>query len=319
MNSITRLILHQLASGKLRLTPQVIEVLKEVSVDQPDAEAPENGGGESDSRPDESESGKRDADRRLTFVNPQPGRWIRRTGCALGSALLLAVGLFSPAAKADEFEAANDSFAHGNYAEAARGFEAVVSHEGYSAPVLFNLANAQLQSGRLGPAILNYERAALLAPNDSDIAANLKSARQKAGVVVKRESSIQRISRSLTANEWFVLAAAAVSMIAFVPLLRLLVPRVRASSNIGIALAIITFAFAFSSLLERGSDLHCAVVTAPDAMAGISPVTVAQPVFKLRPGEIVTLQKTHGDFALIKNHAGQEGWAKAGDIERIIP
>ncbi len=51
-----------------------------------------------------------------------------------------------------------------------------------SAPALFNEANAAQRAGRLGPAILNYERGQWLAPGDPAIAKNLHAAREKAGV-----------------------------------------------------------------------------------------------------------------------------------------
>ena len=78
-------------------------------------------------------------------------------------------------------------------------------------------------------------------------------------------------------------------------------------------------AFAASAIAVARTDLRRAVVTRPEATGGVSPVTMAQPVFKLRAGEIVTLQQTHGDFALIRNQAGHAGWVKAGEIARIIP
>jgi tetratricopeptide (TPR) repeat protein len=42
-----------------------------------------------------------------------------------------------------------------------------------SAPALFNRGNALVREGKLGPAILAYERAQQLAPRDPAIAANL--------------------------------------------------------------------------------------------------------------------------------------------------
>ncbi len=44
---------------------------------------------------------------------------------------------------------------------------------GYSAAALYNLANAYARAGKPGLAVLNYERAKLLDPQDPDIDANL--------------------------------------------------------------------------------------------------------------------------------------------------
>jgi len=51
------------------------------------------------------------------------------------------------------------------------------SQSRYSADGLYNLANSYARAGKPGLAVLNYERAALLAPNDADINANLEYVR----------------------------------------------------------------------------------------------------------------------------------------------
>src|SRR5208282_4339988 len=50
----------------------------------------------------------------------------------------------------------------------------------YSAAGLYNLANSYARAGKPGMAVLNYERAILLAPNDPDIEANLRHVRESA-------------------------------------------------------------------------------------------------------------------------------------------
>ncbi len=214
---------------------------------------------------------------------------------------------------------ANTAFAQGKYSEAARGYESVLAKKGSSAPVLFNLANAQQRAGQPGPAILNYERAALLAPNDPASAGNLNSARQKAGIAMEQQSPVQTVARMLTLNSWFVLAAAALFLIAIALPLKSLRPPARGPLNFGSVLAALALVGAVGALGLRATDLHRAVVLSPETVAGVSPVSVAQPVFKLRASEVVTLQKTHGNFALIRNQAGHEGWVMLDEIARIIP
>ncbi len=319
MNSITRLILRRVISENLTLTPQVLEVLKECDEHNSPTEAPENAANEPAPPAESSDRDTPPAEKHLTFVNPLPGRWIRQAECGVGVALLLAASLAQAAANPGALETANNAFAEGKYSEAAHGCETIIKQQGYSAPVLFNLANAQHRDGQLGQAILNYERAALLSPNDPDIAANLSSARQKAGLEPERQSLIQKAARALTMNSWFALGTAAVFLIAVALPLKHLRPQARRGLNFGSALAVIALFFAVSALVLHGTDLRRAVVTASAAVAGVSPVTMAQPVFRLRAGEIVTLQQAHGDFALIRNQAGHAGWVKAGEIARIIP
>lgn len=319
MNSITRLILRRVISENLTLTPQVLEVLRECDQNHPVAEPSEN----SSNKPTPaSEPPARDTpadEKHLTFVNPQPGRWIRRTECGVGVALLLAASLAHAALTPGAWVTANNACAEGQYAEAAQGYESIIAQQGYSAPALFNLANAQQREGQLGRAILNYERAALLAPNDPDITANLNRARQRAGIEPEHRSPIQKAAWALTMNTWFGLAAATGFLIAVALPFKYLRPQARGILNVGSVIAAFAFFVALGALGLRRPDFRCAVVTASEAVAGISPVTAAQPVFKLRAGEIVTMQQTHGAFALIQNHAGHEGWVKVGDLTRLIP
>ena len=316
MNSIIRLLLHRVASGNVPLTPQVLEVLKEVCaghaanpLSAPPART--DAVAELDSQPAPPESP-------VSFLSPT-GRWFCRLQCAL----LLLIGCAitaSAASAAATFEAANEAFARSQYAEAARGYETVIAQHGYSAPVLFNLGNARQRQGQFGPAILNYERAALLAPRDPDIAANLHLARQQAGIEMKPPTPVQRFVRAVTPNVWFGVAAAAGFGLVLAPLLKRILPkRVRGALNCGSLMAALALVVAVSALGLRRSELRRGVVLASEAVAGVSPVTMAHPVFKLHAGEVVTVRATHGDFALIRNPAGQAGWVPAGKIALVIP
>lgn len=79
MNSITRLILRRVVSGNVTLTPRVLKVLKEFDQDQPDADKPTDSAKKSAPPPDKPDPEVPAVDKRLTFENPLPGRWIRRT------------------------------------------------------------------------------------------------------------------------------------------------------------------------------------------------------------------------------------------------
>jgi hypothetical protein len=318
MNSITRLILRRVVSGNVTLTPHVLKVLREFDQDHPDADKPKDSAKKPSPPPDKPNHEAPTADKRLTFENPLPGRWIRRTSCLLGGALLLTAGSLRATTGLGTFETANNAFAQGKYAEAVRNYESIIAQQGYSAPVLFNLANAQQRNGQLGQAILNYERAAMLAPNDSDLATNLRAARQKAGVPEERRALMPKAAHSLTLSAWFSVAAIALFLLAAALPFRLLWPRARLALSLSNVTAVFVLVAAVIALGIRWPDLHRAVVIAPEAVAGIAPVTVAQPMFKLRAGEVVTLKQIHGAFARIENHVGHEGWVKASDIERVI-
>src|SRR5271154_2724545 len=63
---------------------------------------------------------------------------------------------------------------------------------GYSAAALYNLGNAYARTGKPGLAVLNYERARLLEPNDPDINANLRHVREAAGLPAESRNALDR-------------------------------------------------------------------------------------------------------------------------------
>lgn len=77
-----------------------------------------------------------------------------------------------------QFEAANAAYTAGDYAAALAGYEAILSeHMHFESE--FNLGNAHYKLAQWGPAILHYERAALLSPSNADVKTNLALANAK--------------------------------------------------------------------------------------------------------------------------------------------
>jgi tetratricopeptide (TPR) repeat protein len=107
----------------------------------------------------------------------------RLTRLAVPAVMLAAVMAATPAVAlpgaeaARLFAAGNEHYAAGRYDEAAAQYRSLLEQGFRSEAVHYNLGNALFKMERLGPAILEYERAARLAPRDEDIQANLRYAR----------------------------------------------------------------------------------------------------------------------------------------------
>ena len=101
---------------------------------------------------------------------------IKQTTLTLLTFLLTAVSLHA-ADRDGELRAAEKAYADGNYPAAAEQYEALIKNYGESAEVYYNLGNAYYKLGRIAPAILNYERALSMSPNDGDTRFNLEMAR----------------------------------------------------------------------------------------------------------------------------------------------
>ncbi|HEX9005861.1 MAG TPA: tetratricopeptide repeat protein [Bacteroidota bacterium] len=74
------------------------------------------------------------------------------------------------------FAEADSEYIHQNYPRAIELYESIV-HNGYvSGELFYNLANAYYRSGNIAHAVLNYERARRLMPEDEDLRHNLQLA-----------------------------------------------------------------------------------------------------------------------------------------------
>jgi len=81
------------------------------------------------------------------------------------------------ATPAEIFSKAGDAYEAGNYQEAAAGYARILDYGLRDPRVYYNLGNAYFKMGRLGAAILNYERALRLNPADREARDNLELAR----------------------------------------------------------------------------------------------------------------------------------------------
>ena len=95
------------------------------------------------------------------------------------SFLLLCINISFASSQDDLIAKANSFYQSGNFAQAAEAYRQVAD-AGYESPVLYyNLGNSYYRLGKIGYAILNYERAQKLAPGDDDITHNLALANSR--------------------------------------------------------------------------------------------------------------------------------------------
>ena len=225
----------------------------------------------------------------------------------------------------DDFRAANQLYNAEKFTEAASSYEKI---EPKTAHVYYNLGNAWFRLNRLGPAVLNYERARKLAPRDPDILANLKFAQQRLGVdeVNTVPRAVERFLRaaiaSRTSSEWSVyeLAALWLSVLAIGAWIYL--PRMRTGLLViavaGLAgFAVSTFALGFQVINDRTAPQ--AVVVATAAEARFAPITDSTVHFRLAEGTEVAVREDRGQWVLVERADGQQGWVKSEAVSRIQP
>ncbi len=229
---------------------------------------------------------------------------------------LAAIGLLHAGNPEDLFTQANRAFAAGHYADAIRDYETVATKQGYSVPLLFNLANAYFRDGKVGRAVLNYERALVLAPKDADIEANLRFARKVNGLFVPDPAWWQRATHLLSMDGWAWLAGGSLALSCVGGIMWLLSKR-RPWRSV-IFLPLLTLSAATTCLGVLWGDFNRAVVLAPETTVRIGPFDTANSSGTLMAGEVVEIQNRHENFFFVRNPDGKSGWVSNQQIERVL-
>ncbi len=189
---------------------------------------------------------------------------------------------------------------------------------GYSVDHLYNQGNAYAHSGKTGLAVLNYERALVMAPGDADARANLHWVRDRAGLPDSASNIVTRAVTSLSPNALALAGSVGLLLTGLGFLLASFGPQGRWTSASAAVVGVLLIGLTITSAVLTAPKLSEAVVTA-DAAARISPVTTGDVSFKLREGEIVSVEAQYHDFALIRTGTAQSGWILASELSRVIP
>jgi hypothetical protein len=175
---------------------------------------------------------------------------------------------------------------------------------GYSPSTLFNQANADARAGKTAQAILAYERAAFLAPEDANIRANLNWVRIHAGLPALVQTPLERSVSWVSPNALAWLGTLGLILIAFLVV----------TGACGLTL----LALAITSAVLAWQTSQQAVVLTTDAPARIAPTTVSEAAFKLPAGALATMEGRHDNFILVADASGHTGWVSRSDLEPIL-
>lgn len=188
----------------------------------------------------------------------------------------------------------------------------------YSADGLYNLANSYARAGKPGLAVLNYERAALLAPDDADINANLQYIRASAHVPTEPRNRFARIvqAASPTLAAW--IGVLGVALVGAGLLARRIAPRFKRVPAGGILLGVALIALTVSNAMLLWPRMHEAVVLVNRTPARVSPVPMGDTAFVLAEAETVTMTAEHEDFILVRTRGGLSGWVARANIGAVV-
>jgi hypothetical protein len=245
-------------------------------------------------------------------MNSHPVRW-----AALTASLLFGIGAAQAQAVAAQAAPVETAPAEAAPAQAVP----VEAARGYSAAGSYNLANAYARQGKIGMAVLNYERARLLSASDADLDANLNYVRASAHLPVPPRNAFDRAARMVNpfAAAWIGIVGLMIAGVCAVsgqfssssrrPWLR------RLAAVVGIAM----FCLPFCNGIALWPLLHEGIVISAATPVRVSPVPMGDSLFVLPEAEAVSITAEHEGFLLIETTAGRSGWVSRANVASVVP
>ncbi len=247
---------------------------------------------------------------------------------ALFIILYISASVITNAREADSLLKANDLYAKGNFQDATVVYENILNQGFESAELYYNLGNAYYKQSVVAKAILYYEKALHLAPNDEDIKYNLELANRF--VVDKIEvlpvffitGWIRNLKNAFKSDIW-----AVISITAFI-LTLIFISLYLYSRGLGfkklsfwisfimIFIAVISFLFSYQQKKKILSG-SSAIVVNPSVTVKSSPDASGTDLFVIHEGTKVRIEDKISDWKEIKLSDGSKGWLKSEDIETI--
>ena len=246
--------------------------------------------------------------------------------------LLLAIGAGTGVAAAAEapqpiFDRASGEYRDGRYDEAAKGFEAVLA-QGIDDPrVHYNLANAYFKLGKVGPAILQYERTLRLDPSDDEARDNLVLARgllrdkvtepeMQYPVRVLKET-LDTVPAGVIAAAFLVFWIAAWGVAGFVPVTASWVRR-RLLGYGALALGLVALTFGAALLYQtRQTTAGIGIVMADRVDVRSGPGEENTVLFTVHEGTRMELRHSLEAWTQVSLPNGLSGWIPASAVEKV--
>lgn len=222
----------------------------------------------------------------------------------------------APAATA--FDAANNLYLTGRYAEAAEAYQKLLETGPRSATLYFNLGNACYKAEQMGRAIAAYRQAERLTPREASLRANLQFMRKKLNGDERGPGPFWREwLATLTLNEWTALAAGlfwlwflTLALCESRPALK--PPLRRTLLTLGVAMLLGLVCLAGSAYDRFGT--RSAVVCVREAVLRFGPLQESRVSHQLQDGAEVTVLDEKDNWLQVRDRKGRLGWLKRDHV-----
>jgi tetratricopeptide (TPR) repeat protein len=239
--------------------------------------------------------------------------------------MLLSVAVLHAQSPAELYQQANQQYRQKQYASAAASYEKILS-EGYkNAATYYNLGNCYYKLDSTGKSILNFERALKLAPDDEDVAYNLRLARSRA---VDDSQPVPQLAivtwwnnfrNANSSGQWALVSLGFIwaALIAFA--MALFLGSRKVFNTVGLLLVFCSV----SSLLfaagqrSREQDANNAIVMVSSSYVKSAPDAGSGDLFMVHEGTRLQILDQVGEWNKIRLADGKVGWIEKQNFERI--
>ena len=245
--------------------------------------------------------------------------------------IVLFVLLISTFVKAEvnaSFESANKLYSDGKYEEAINEYEAILANNELHTDIYFNLGNAYYKIDNIPAAILNYEKALKLKPDNEDAIYNLAMANKKTVDKIERlpelfiGSTWRNLVTSRTVNGWAsycvgLLFLALIFLVGYLWMSTPLIKRVNFYAGVFFFLASLfgwLMASQHQSIINESAE---AIIFASTITVQSEPNENAEKLFTLHEGTKVNLLEESNSWSKIKLPNGNVGWIQSESLKGI--
>ncbi|MBO7227192.1 MAG: tetratricopeptide repeat protein [Bacteroidales bacterium] len=245
--------------------------------------------------------------------------------------ILTVLLLFAIPAKAtvdNDFEKANELYKAGAYSEAIDMYNSVLAQGYTSAALYYNLGNAYFRTDNIGAAILNYERALKINPNDEEIVQNLEYVNNRTLDKINKVPELFITKWFNSVLNWFSLSQWGGMCVCFMVLLCLCVvvfflthsylfKQISFYSGLVALLFFILSVVNASVVKSRKENMKQAIVMEPTVVVKSSPEENSADKFIIHEGCKLTIEDNLNNWCKVKLGDGNTGWVENNVIENI--
>lgn len=242
--------------------------------------------------------------------------------------ILFMMSLIPGSSSAITKENADSAYARQQYQQAIKDYEELL-HKGVSADLYYNLGNAYYRTDNITRAVLNYERALLLSPGDSDIRFNLQMARSKTIDKITPESEMffvtwyHSLVNIMSVDGWARTALVSLALVIVLLLVYLFSGRIllRKIGFFGgfflILLFICSNVFAYQQK-QKLMDRTGAIIISTAVPVKSTPAKSGTDLFILHEGtKVEIIDGSLHDWKEVRVADGKEGWIETSQMEII--